>query len=164
MYCSTRNSEKTRVLWRKRSVEIDRPSLRDATHRFLPLFLSFYPRPGRFDRAWVPERKKKYPLRLTEDKIDSILPWFSTSQRRLSHKSIIACRFSLKTTRLLRVIRLRLSLISFTHLDSILIIYLTILSFNFQGYEYFYPHLVVLFYCDNNRECLYIYRYNYYLS
>lgn len=163
MYCSTSNSEKTRVLWCKKSVEIDRPSLRDATHRFLPLFLSFYPGPGRFDRAWVAVRKKKYPLRLTEDKIDSILPWFSTLQRRLSHKSIIACRFSLKATRSLRVIRLRLSLISFTHLDSILIIYLTVLSFNFQGYEYFYSHLVILFYCDNNRECLYIYTYNYYL-
>lgn len=153
MYCSRRNSEKTRVLWCKKSVEIDRPSLRDATHRFLPLFLSFYPGPGRFDRAWVPERKKKYPLHPTEDKIDSILPWFSTSQRRLSHKSITACRFSLRATRLLRVIRLRLSLISFTHLDSIL----TILSFNFQGHKYFYFHLVLLFYCDNNGQTVNVY-------
>lgn len=38
----TRNSEKTRVLRCKKSVEIDRPLFRDATHRFLPLFLSFY--------------------------------------------------------------------------------------------------------------------------
>lgn len=143
----------------------DRSSITPRRYASLPpSFPCFLPWARKIRSSLSARKKKKYPLRLTEDKIDSILPWFSTSQRRLSHKSIIACRFSLKTTRLLRVIRLRLSLISFTHLDSILIIYLTILSFNFQGYEYFYPHLVVLFYCDNNRECLYIYRYNYYLS
>lgn len=132
----------------------DRSSITPRRYASLPpSFPFFLPWARKIRSSLSARKKKKYPLHPTEDKIDSILPWFSTSQRRLSHKSITACRFSLRAMRLLRVIRLRLSLISFTHLDSIL----TILSFNFQGHKYFYFHLVLLFYCDNNDQTVNVY-------
>ena len=120
---STRNSEKTRVLRRKKSVEIDRPLFQDATHRFLPLFLSFYPGPERF--TFKLGRKKEESIRCARRKIKSTR-FFHGSRLRGDHftKVSAVCRFSLKATRSLRMIRLRLSSIFFSHVDSILVSYL----------------------------------------
>lgn len=57
-YLRAGNSEKTRVLRRKKSVEIDRPLFQDATLRFFPLFLSFC-REDPFGPESPEEKKKK---------------------------------------------------------------------------------------------------------